>query len=139
MAKVKISDGEKEIVGVVKTILVKPFGAGSHVVLSKVHRGKNIEIIIPDDAKYSWTMDDSELNEIISACELVLKYEKDTKLKSLKREKVFNLSKPYFKYDDLVKTVELLKTRPEFHKLVTKLEKAYNIESPKRTIKIKQE
>ena len=63
--KIKITNKDQEIEGKIHQGVVKPFGTSAHIPFRKEHTAKHINIIVPNDATYSWIFSEEELNQFI--------------------------------------------------------------------------
>jgi putative transposon-encoded protein len=128
MTKIRVSKGVKEVEGELRELVVKPFGTSSHITLSKRDIGKNVSVIIPDDAILSWVGSEEEKTALISFCEKKVK-ESSGKLGRYKKEALDNFKKSRFKLDDLAKVVAILKDFSYDEDTIRAIEIDYNLNS----------
>jgi len=124
--KIKITEKEKEIQGTIKEGILKPFGSSSHFITNKKHRGKYVNIIIPEKAKYGWLLSEFERDEIIKTCIKIAKQE-NGKLKKYKIQAIENLRNVKFNLDDLIKTLEILEKSEKHKQIIAKIKEAYDL------------
>lgn len=126
MSKIRISKKEIEIEGEVQEGMVKPFGSAGHLVISKKHRGKYANVVLPDEARYGWLLSDKERKEISAVCSKIVK-QQGGKLERIKLQTIDNIKNVKFSWSDLIKVYDILKKSKKHKHLVAKLKESYNL------------
>lgn len=127
MTKIKITQGVKEMEGVVIEKPVTPFGTSAHISFPKQHTGKIVNVIVPTDSEYTWVLSEKELEKIRDICYKRLKVEKETRFTFHEIKSIDNLKEKKFSYDDLLKVCGVLERCKSDFPLYLKLKKVYNL------------
>lgn len=124
MSKIKIVKDERTIKGDVDEKISKKFGKSSHLIISKKHIGKYINIIYPENSDYGILLDKSNWNKMISIIREYIE-EHEGKHKVHKLQSLDEIKSGRFKIEELQRFLPILKKKDI--KLYRKIKDIYGL------------
>lgn len=122
MTKIKIIEKEVEIEGQIEKGRVTPFGTAAHIPFKKRHMAKVINVVVPNQPKYIWILNDKEKLALFKSVRKNIEKE-NGKLRHYRLGLIDELKNNEFDIDSLIKILEFVDNK----KLVNKIKSLYNI------------
>jgi putative transposon-encoded protein len=125
--KIKITTKEKEFEGEVIERTVSPSGNSAHIPFARKHIGKNVNVIVPSDASYSWVLTREDLKLVVHRCKEIVKKD-DSRTRHYKVNAIDNIQAKRFSMEDLIWVVTILGQDLRNAPLIKKINSTYSFE-----------
>lgn len=107
MSKIKITEKETKLEGLVEKGNVKPFGTSAHIPFTKKHMGKKVYVVVPDNGKLVWVLSDKDKQIATKSVEKYI-IEQNGKVEHYRLGMLKNIQEDDFVLDDLIKFIQIL-------------------------------